>query len=237
MHGVAAQVRLQLRRRALHDDLSLGHDREPVGELVGLFEVVRRQQDRQRLGLGEARDLGPHPDARLGVEAGGRLVEEQHPGAVDETERDVEPAPHPAGVGLDDAVRRFGDPDELAAARRRAARSAPAAHPLHAALEHQVLAAGAVLVDARVLRHVADRAAHGVRLTTDVVAGDRGRALVRVRERDEHAHGRRLAGTVRAEQPEDLAFAHVERDAVECLDLAVALAQLLDDDRFHRRRG
>ena len=175
-------------------------------------------------------------DARLRVEPGGRLVEEQHARPVDEPERDVEPAPHPARVGLDDAVGRVGDPDELqqlVGARVQAA----AAHPLDAALEHQVLAAGAVLVDARVLRHVADRAAHGVRLAADVVARDRGGALVGVRERHEHADGRRLARAVRAEQPEDLAFADVERDAVERLNLAVALAQCLDDDRFHRQRG
>ena len=82
----------------------------------------------------------------------------------------------------------------------------PAAHPLDAALEHQVLAAGAELVDARVLRHVADRAADRVRLAADVVAGDRGGAAVGVGERDEHADGRRLAGAVRPEQPEDLAL-------------------------------
>ena len=110
---------------------------------------------------------------------------------MDEAERDVEPAPHAARVVLDDAVGGLGDPDEpeqLVGALPQGA----AAHPLHAALEHQVLAAGAVLVDAGVLRHVSDRAAHGVRLAADVVAGDCRRALVGVRERDEDAHGRRL---------------------------------------------
>ena len=112
-----------------------------------------------------------------------------------------------------------------------------AAHPLHPSLEHQVLAAGAELVDARVLRHVADRAADGVRLAR----ARRGRRPTRcpasgVRQRDEDAHGRRLAGAVRPEQPEDLALAHRERDAVERLHLAVALPELVDDDRVHRHR-
>ena len=112
-----------------------------------------------------------------------------------------------------------------------------AAHALDAALEHQVLAAGAELVDAGVLRDVADRAPHGVLLAAHVVPGHRGRAFVGVGQRDEHAHGRRLAGAVRAEQAEDLSFAHAERDAVQRLHLAVALAQRVDDDRIHRQRG
>ena len=93
-------------------------------------------------------------------------------------------------------------------------------------------------VDAGVLRHVADRAPHGVRLACER-RGRRPSAAPSsgVRQRHEHAHGRRLAGAVRAEQPEDLAFADGERDAVERLHLAVALAQLVDDDRVHRRRG
>ena len=63
--------------------------------------------------LGEAPDLVPHLDARLGVEAGRRLVEEQHLRAVDEPERDVEPAAHAARVRLDDPVGGVGDPDEV----------------------------------------------------------------------------------------------------------------------------
>ena len=47
----------------------------------------------------------------------------------------------------------------------------------------QVLAAGRVEVDAGVLRHVADRAAHAVRVAHGVVAGDERAALVRPRQR------------------------------------------------------
>ena len=44
---VAAQLALERVRRALGDDPAAVDDRERVGELVGLLEVVRRQQDRQ----------------------------------------------------------------------------------------------------------------------------------------------------------------------------------------------
>ena len=42
---------------------------------------------------------------------GGRLVEEQDAGIVDEREREVEPALHPARVALDLAVCRFLEAD------------------------------------------------------------------------------------------------------------------------------
>ena len=60
----------------------------------------------------------------------------------------------------------------------------------------------------------------------DVLAGDERAPGVRLRQRREHADGRRLAGAVRAEQAEDLALAHGERDAVERLHVLVALAQV-----------
>ncbi len=116
-HELAAQVRLQLLGRALDDDLAAAHDRDALCEPVGLLEVVRREQDREALLLREALDLGPQRDARLRVEPGGRLVEEEHARPVDEADRDVEPPLHPAGVAARDAV------GGLAAARRaRAAR-------------------------------------------------------------------------------------------------------------------
>ena len=128
------------------------------------------------------------------------------------------------------------DPDELEELVGAIAQVA-AAHALDAALQHQVLAARAELVDAGVLRHVADRAPHGVLRAANVVPGHRGRAFVRMGQRHEDAHGRRLARAVRAQQAEDLAFADAEGDAVQRLHLAVALAQRVDDDRIHRQRG
>ena len=47
----------------------------------------------------------------------------------------------------------------------------------------------------------------------------------------EDLDGRRLAGAVRAEQPEDLAGGDLEADAADGLDLAVRLAQAADLDR------
>ncbi len=108
-----------------------------------------------------------------------------------------------------------------------------AGHAVDAALEHEVLAPGRLPVDAGVLRDVADRAAHAVRVAHDVLARDDRASGVGLRQRRERAHRRRLAGAVRAEQPEHLAVAHGERDAVERLHVLVALAQVFGDDRVH----
>ena len=113
-------VALELFGRALDDDLAAADDREPVGELVRLLEVVRREQDRQRLALGERAELVPHRGSRLGVEAGGRLVQEEDLRRVDEPERDVEPSLHPARVAVHDPVRGLGRSRPARAARRRA---------------------------------------------------------------------------------------------------------------------
>jgi hypothetical protein len=57
------------------------------------------EQDRQSLLGGEVGDLLPHLGARLGIEAGGGLIEEQHLRALHEAHGDVELALHAAGVG------------------------------------------------------------------------------------------------------------------------------------------
>src|SRR6266567_1608439 len=78
---------------------------------------------------------------------------------------------------------------------------------------------------------------YGVRLPQNVVATHRRAARVRLRECHEDTNGRRLAGPVRAEQREDFAVPHAEGHAVECLHLAVTLAEIVDGDRVHAPRG
>ena len=82
----------------------LGHQlpaiehRDPVGKLVRLVQVLRGEQDRDAAGDEVADDL-PHGVAAARVQAGGRLVEEDDAGVADQGHREVEPAPHAAGVG------------------------------------------------------------------------------------------------------------------------------------------
>ena len=64
-------------------------------------------------GVVDAADLVPDRQPRRRVEAGGRLVEEQDLGRVDQRAGQVEPALHAARVGLGAPVGGVGQPDEL----------------------------------------------------------------------------------------------------------------------------
>jgi hypothetical protein len=89
--------------------------------------------------------------------------------------------------------------------------------PKDLALQPQVLAAGRLAVEAARLGDDADRFADPGRFAQDVVARDLRRAAVRVSERGEDLHRRRLARAVRPEQAEDRPRRHREGEAVERL--------------------
>ena len=148
MQGLPAELGLQAGRGAARDHAAAVDDDEVVGELVGLLEVLRGEQHGDTVG-GEAADDVPHARCGARVEAGGRLVEEQHRGPADEAGGEVEPAPHAAGVGLDRAARpASASPNCSSSSRRGPARRRPG-HAEQAGDEHEVLVPVSVLVDAR----------------------------------------------------------------------------------------
>src|SRR5205085_5168371 len=74
---VVPDVVLQVHGRALGDQASGVEDADPVCELVGLLEVLRREEDRHpELGV-EPPDLLPHASPAHGVQPGRRLVKEE----------------------------------------------------------------------------------------------------------------------------------------------------------------
>ena len=159
---VAGDLAFELGRRARGDDLAVVHDGDAVAERVRLVQVVRGDEDGHALGAQPAH-LVPHVRAALRVEAGGRLVEEDHLGLVDDAERDVDPAPLAARVGLALAVGVLG---ELEASSDRAARRSGVglADAVEPGLQHQLLARGRVVPGAAALGHVPDPAAHLARV-------------------------------------------------------------------------
>src|SRR6266545_896196 len=98
LDGRTPDLGLQLGRRSLGDDLAVVDDPHPIGERVGLLQVLGREEDRHPLVPGEALHLRPEGQTALDVETGGGLVEEEDARLVDEREREVEPALHPARV-------------------------------------------------------------------------------------------------------------------------------------------
>ena len=95
--AAAGDTPLELLRGPLGDEASAVEDRDAVGEPVGLVEVLGGQEDGGAV-ADEAADDVPHGAAAAGIEAGGRLVEEDDLRRADQRHRQVEPAAHPAGV-------------------------------------------------------------------------------------------------------------------------------------------
>ena len=119
LQPLAADLGLELVRRALGDHAAVVDHDDPIGEPVGLVEVLRRQQHGRAL-RDAALDRLPEREPAARVEPGGRLVEEQHRRAEHERGGEVEPAAHAAGVGL---RRPLGGLGELEALEQLAARA------------------------------------------------------------------------------------------------------------------
>ena len=113
--ALGADARLQLGRRAVRDGAPVVEHDDVVGELVGLFEVLRGEDDRGALAHEVAQHL-PELGAAARVETGRRLVEEQHA-------RDRRPGSRRGRAG-GACRRRTSSP---AASRRRRGRAARAA--------------------------------------------------------------------------------------------------------------
>ena len=88
-----AQVRLQLCRGPLCDHPAVVDDDKPVGEPIGLFQVLSRQEN-GRAGIGQLLDHRPQRHPAVWVEPGGRFVQEEDGRAVHQGGGQVEAAAH-----------------------------------------------------------------------------------------------------------------------------------------------
>ncbi len=105
----------------------------------------------------------------------------------------------------------------------RAARTRQAAHVGN---EIEELARRHFAVARRAFGQIAEYALGRERLVHHIVAADAGAAGSRREEAGDHFHRRRFAGAVRAEEAEHLPGFHLEGDAVDGGEVAVALGQL-----------
>ena len=210
---LAADLRLERVGGPAGDDLAAVDHGDAVGELVGLLQVLRGQQDRRPF-LDALADHLPHAEPAARIEAGRRLVEEDQPGAADQRAGEVESPPHPAGVRLERAVGRIGERELLeqfvGAPLRLGFREL-----VEPAEQHEILATGQVLVDRRVLPREADHRAQLLRFGDDVVARDRRASRIGLEQRRQDPDRRRLARAVRPEQSEHAALGDGEIQAVE----------------------
>jgi hypothetical protein len=160
----------------------------------------------------------PHLDASFGIEAGGRLVEEDDGRIPDEAHRDVQAAPHAARVRRDLPVGGVSQLKPLEQIIRDLTRVLEMPQPRD---QHEVLAPAEDFVDGRELSGEADRLADVRRLSRYIVAVDARSPCVGVEQRREDFHDGCLARPVRAEESEDRPACHVKVHTAQHVDVLV----------------
>ena len=158
----------------------------------------------------------PVPDgvAGLRVEPGRGLVEQQELGLADQGPGDGEAPLEPARQGIHPLVGPVVELDELEEA------VGPLPHDRAgqveiAPVDEQVLADRELDVEGVLLRHDPQPTPDPRPVGDRVHPEDPQRSVADGRHAPDHAHGRALAGPVRAEEAEDLTLAHVEVHAVD----------------------
>ena len=165
----------------------------------------------------------------LRIEAGRRLVEQDHFGIAQEGLRDAHALLHAVRQRVDAAIAVFGQAD----LRERLvdfALGSLLVHAVEQTEEHELLEDRHVALERGVLRQ--DRHAPlQVRDVRDVAAEHGDRAFVRAQEPGDEREQRGLAGAVGPEQAEDRSARHVKRNAVERARRTKALAQIVHRER------
>ena len=197
-------ARAELSGRPLGDDHAALDDRHPVGELLRLLEVVRREEDRLAE-VAQAGDDRPGGAARRRIEARRRLVEEDQLGIADKREADVQAAALAARqapralVGL---LLQAHERDDL----RDRSWPRVVGRPQLERLAHREVGLRAAL-----LQDHPDPRAPGAIAAGGVDAEHAHVAAVAPAKALEDLDRRRLPGAVGPEEGEDLAAAHVQR--------------------------
>src|SRR2546428_3887364 len=202
---------LELSGRSPGEDPTALDERDLVAELVRLAHVMGRQHDGDALLAAEPSDVRADPHRDVGVEAERRLVEEEELGIVHERLGEGHPLLQPGRqiAVRDPAVRaelaQLDQPVDAPAKRR-------AAQPVQPPVEREDLGDAQAPEKGRpAARHV-EPAPQRAGLTDDVVAQHHDGAAVGCQQRGEDREQRRLARSVGAEDPDDRAALHRQRD-------------------------
>ena len=190
-----------------------------------------RGQDERHALLLQPEEPVPHDVTRLRIEPGRGLVEQQHVRVVHERAGDRQPALHAARKRLDFARSALVQLDELeqpvGACSYLAARQSEVA-----AVDDQVLAHRQLVVERVLLWNDAQAAANLRAVGDGVQVENAERPRGRRRDAADHAHGRALPRSVRAEKAERFAALHVEVDPVDRDEIAELLQEPAGMDKW-----
>ena len=126
-------------------------DANPVGQGVGLLQVLGSQKNGNAQFGVNFPDLLPDAVAAERIQAGGRFVKEQDAGAVNEGRRQVETPFHSAGVGANQPPHSLANVNQVGEVGDTGG-DFPAGQPVQAALQRQQLPAGLLFVQGRLLQ-------------------------------------------------------------------------------------
>ena len=223
LHPVGPDARLERLGSAQGDDAALVHDGDAVA-VLRLVHVVGGHEDRRALGSAQLVDVAPDGAAGLGVQTDGRLVEEEHHRAVEQSPGDLQPTFHAPGERGHLALASLPQPDHLQHLTN-AVNDDGAGYTVELGMKAEVGLGGQVPVKRRVLEHQTDVGSHRGPLGADVEAGHLGMARGGGDQRAQHPNGRGLAGAVGTQEAEGLAAGHIQIDPLDRGDLAVRLGQ------------
>jgi ATPase subunit of ABC transporter with duplicated ATPase domains len=219
--GGLPDLRLQARRGAFCNDVSVVDDRDAARQLVGFLHVLRGQEHGCAGLTVQLSHLIPQCHARVRIEPGCRLVEKEHLRFVYKRKCKVEASPHASRVSPDSAVGSRREPyrpqqDVAALATLGLVDS------VQDRLKTEQLSARHKRIDCGVLKSDADRAPDSIGFVHHVVPRDPRTPGRRPEQRGEHSNRGRLAGAVGSEEAENFPSRKLEIDAGNGLDVAEA---------------
>ena len=172
----------------------------------------------------------PQDVAGLWIEAGRRLVEDQHVGLVDQAASDREPSFHPARECVDLRLALLGELDEIEeffdAVSDDRSRQVEVA-----AVHHQVVVDRQLLVEVVLLWDNTEPVAQLRSLVFGVEAQNRERPARDRAHRPDHPHRRGLACAVRSEESERLTLLDGEVDAIDGNEVPKLLCEIVSMDQ------
>ncbi|MNS90308.1 hypothetical protein D3C72_1243580 [compost metagenome] len=209
----------QFAHRALGDDLAVVDDGQVAAQVLGLFQVVGGEDDRGAGGV-DLLQHAPHVAADLDIHAGSRFVQDQQARPGHHRAGDHQPALHATGQGAAHHLRLLPqvgalelDLGHLLGFRAR--------HAVEAGVVHEDVEGLFEQVEVDLLRHQPDQAHGGAAVAHQVAAEHLHLALAEVDQGTDDADQGGLAGTVRAQQGEEVARGHFQRDPFQGLGAVV----------------
>src|SRR6266571_2735753 len=200
-------------------DRPLGHDPPPVddrhlvAEPLHHVEHVGGEEEGHPLGGHPPQEVRHHP-ARDGVDPVERLVQEEHPRVVDEGRGQGQLLLHPLRVVGDQLAPVVGQAEELEELGRAPPGLRPR-QPVHAPRELQVLLPGEPLVERKLLGQDPDHPLHPQQVLAEPHPLDHRVARGGPQQAGQHLDRGALARSVRAQEAEEAAAGHPEREVVD----------------------